>query len=150
MTPAGIEPATFRFVAQHLNHWATAVSVLWLLNNNNNDMCALQTKGTVKDIWRETFTHLWENSHTLRNKYEGPKFYLCYPLYTKMKLITFTHLWENSHTLRNKYEGPKFYLCYPLYTKMKLITFLNERGEIWCLRPEGHIITHVRESVRII
>jgi len=21
MTPAGIEPATFRFVAQHLNHW---------------------------------------------------------------------------------------------------------------------------------
>ena len=25
MTPAGIEPATFRFVAQHLNHCATAV-----------------------------------------------------------------------------------------------------------------------------
>jgi len=25
-TPAGIEPATFRFVAQHLNHYATAVS----------------------------------------------------------------------------------------------------------------------------
>ena len=25
MTPAGIEPATFRFVAQHLNHFATAV-----------------------------------------------------------------------------------------------------------------------------
>ena len=23
MTPAGIEPATFRFVAQHLNHCAT-------------------------------------------------------------------------------------------------------------------------------
>ena len=27
MTPAGIEPATFRFVAQHLNHCATAVPV---------------------------------------------------------------------------------------------------------------------------
>jgi hypothetical protein len=26
MTPAGIEKATFRFVAQHLNHCATAVS----------------------------------------------------------------------------------------------------------------------------
>jgi len=25
MTPAGIEPATFLFVAQHLNHCATAV-----------------------------------------------------------------------------------------------------------------------------
>jgi len=25
MTPAGIEPATFRFVAQHLKHCATAV-----------------------------------------------------------------------------------------------------------------------------
>ena len=25
VTPAGIEPATFRFVAQHLNHCATAV-----------------------------------------------------------------------------------------------------------------------------
>ena len=26
LTPAGIETATFRFVAQHLNHYATAVS----------------------------------------------------------------------------------------------------------------------------
>ena len=26
MTPAGIEPATFRFVGQRLNHCATAVS----------------------------------------------------------------------------------------------------------------------------
>ena len=25
LTPAGIEPATFRFVAQHVNHCATAV-----------------------------------------------------------------------------------------------------------------------------
>jgi len=28
MAPAGIEPATFRFVAQHLNHCATAVPTL--------------------------------------------------------------------------------------------------------------------------
>ena len=32
MTPSGIEPATFRFVAQHLNHWgdrgSTVVKVL--------------------------------------------------------------------------------------------------------------------------
>jgi len=26
LTPFAIEPATYRFVAQHLNHWATAVS----------------------------------------------------------------------------------------------------------------------------
>jgi len=29
MTPAGIEPATFRFVAQHLNHCATALQKLY-------------------------------------------------------------------------------------------------------------------------
>ena len=28
VTPAGIETATFRFVAQHLNHCATAVPLL--------------------------------------------------------------------------------------------------------------------------
>ena len=28
MIPVGIEPATFRFVAQHLNHCATAVPIL--------------------------------------------------------------------------------------------------------------------------
>ena len=27
LTPAGIEPATYRIVAQHLNHWATAVPI---------------------------------------------------------------------------------------------------------------------------
>ena len=27
LTPAGIEPATFRFVAQHINHCATAVPI---------------------------------------------------------------------------------------------------------------------------
>ena len=30
MTPDGIEPATFRFVAQHLNHCATAVPLIYL------------------------------------------------------------------------------------------------------------------------
>jgi len=31
LTPAGIEPATFRFLAQYLNHCATAVPKLLLL-----------------------------------------------------------------------------------------------------------------------
>ena len=30
-TPAGIEPATFRFIAQHLNHCATAVPPYWFV-----------------------------------------------------------------------------------------------------------------------
>ena len=32
LTPAGIEPVTFRFVAQHLNHWATAVPAAHIIN----------------------------------------------------------------------------------------------------------------------
>ena len=31
MTPAEIEPATVRFVAQHLNHCATAVTLIHLV-----------------------------------------------------------------------------------------------------------------------
>ena len=34
MTPAGIEPATFRFVSQHLNHCATAVPYQLIRNLN--------------------------------------------------------------------------------------------------------------------
>ena len=31
LTPAGIEPATFRFVAQHLNHCATTVPIIIII-----------------------------------------------------------------------------------------------------------------------
>ena len=34
MTPSGIKPATFRFVAQHLNHCATAVPVFYKRKGN--------------------------------------------------------------------------------------------------------------------
>ena len=38
MTPAGIEPATFRFLAQHLNHCATAVpTLLYVLSGSHSD-----------------------------------------------------------------------------------------------------------------
>ena len=43
MTPAGIEPATFRFVAQHRNHCAIAfpsivnnTNIIWSQNLSNN------------------------------------------------------------------------------------------------------------------
>jgi len=45
MTPAGIEPPTFRFVAQHLNHCATAVPIRnyrLLLNKNSYKMFVRQ------------------------------------------------------------------------------------------------------------
>jgi len=43
LTPVGIEPATFRFVAQHLNHCATAERQQWT--------------GSIysSDIWRHVF-----------------------------------------------------------------------------------------------
>ena len=45
MTPSGIEPATFRFVAKHLNHCAntttntnsTTTTTTTTSNNNNNN-----------------------------------------------------------------------------------------------------------------
>ena len=36
LTPAGIEPVTFRFVAQHLNHCAAAVSFSIILVDLNS------------------------------------------------------------------------------------------------------------------
>jgi len=36
MTPAGIEQVTFRFVAQHLNHRATAVHVTSCIHSKYN------------------------------------------------------------------------------------------------------------------
>jgi len=36
MTPAGIEPAPFRFVAQHINHCATAVLTFGITSLNNH------------------------------------------------------------------------------------------------------------------
>jgi hypothetical protein len=39
MTPSGIEPATFRFVAQYLNHCATAVPLMnWVRVTNFDRM----------------------------------------------------------------------------------------------------------------
>jgi len=59
LTTAGIEPATFRFVAQHLSHCATAVPVLKgrfcnFLHTDNQDMFLHQNGNSVVLIspWR--------------------------------------------------------------------------------------------------
>jgi len=48
MTPSGVEPAIFRFVAQHLNHCATAVpSNAFALYLNQHGLCS------SSQIWHE-------------------------------------------------------------------------------------------------
>jgi len=58
MTPAGIEPATFRFTVQHLNHCATAVP-LWC--NNDWDKCTwLITWNVIRSLQNEeNFLRTW-------------------------------------------------------------------------------------------
>ena len=60
LTPAGIEPATFRFVAEHLNDRATAVPLRYLVSrifeNKNQDF---------KKKLRNT------NKNEMENKMEG-------------------------------------------------------------------------------
>ena len=58
LTPAGIEPATYRFVAQHLNHCATAVPhyiISFYLFINIVTTCYIQTC---------THTHTHTHTHT--------------------------------------------------------------------------------------
>ena len=60
MTPSGIEPATFRFLAQHLNHCATAAPFLSrdFPENSYAKFCmhALQTEqiGCARSIMKDT------------------------------------------------------------------------------------------------
>ena len=49
LTLTGIEPAAFRFVAQHLKHCATAVSI-YCEYANKISMCRLLFKGKGKVI----------------------------------------------------------------------------------------------------
>jgi len=44
MTPSGIEPATFRFVAQHLNHCAIAVPIYKIHISKINNICEINQK----------------------------------------------------------------------------------------------------------
>ena len=56
LTPAGIEPATFRFVAQHLNHYATAVP------RDGMDVLKKKRKKQKEREEKKLFAH---NEHTL-------------------------------------------------------------------------------------
>jgi len=73
MTPAGIEPATFRFVAQHLNHCATAVptrikkitsryfsqnDIIWGAQMFQNSCIQLKIRGVIMAIQIKVL-YLW-------------------------------------------------------------------------------------------
>jgi len=58
MTPTGIEPATFRFVAQYLNHCATAVPELYLYLKENHENL----------IWNNWCPHYEIQIRNFRNK----------------------------------------------------------------------------------
>jgi hypothetical protein len=56
MTPAGIETATFRFAAQHLNHCATADSHFDLSQNNYSSAGIWYTDVARKNINQKFIT----------------------------------------------------------------------------------------------
>jgi len=51
MTPAGIESATFRFVAQHLNHCAAAVHCSWQVGCLYADIQFYVSAGDTRLWW---------------------------------------------------------------------------------------------------
>jgi len=57
LTPAGIEPATFLFVAQHLNHCATAVPmyiyIIWLIYARIDERS--ENKRNTQNVIKVTF-----------------------------------------------------------------------------------------------
>ena len=76
MTPAGIEPATFRFVAQHLNHCAIAVP---------------------ECVGIKAFFLLAKQS--LKLKLEQYLDTQNFPIYSPLQPVYHKHEWKFSHTL---------------------------------------------------
>jgi len=58
LTPAGIELATFRFVAEHLNHCATVVPFTLLTTQKNTSMFTNSLKGCITTK-RHFHTHMY-------------------------------------------------------------------------------------------
>jgi len=92
MTPAGIEPATFRFVAQHLNHCAfhgtSIIAIPLTLIRKVYSLPSVKFYGT--NVQTELFPHLFDRiSAIYDNKYgkQGYKF-----VYAPKYLVAFTVL----------------------------------------------------------
>ena len=71
LTPAGIEPAPYRFVARHLNHCATAFSKCWGIFSQGQGSRGVTlatcppTRSSEFENWRRyilTLRHVWFNA----------------------------------------------------------------------------------------
>ena len=62
MTPSGIEPATFRFVAQHLNHCATAVPANFRYYTRNGYKGLKKLKSPISMAGLATYNTVWFRS----------------------------------------------------------------------------------------
>jgi len=95
MTPAGIEPATFRSVAQHLNHWATAVVYLVGFYYKNdvhlNWSCVVSMKLSEEAYWIVKIRGLGRDQNRVTSRlYALPLFH--FRLSSKMLKEKFTEL----------------------------------------------------------
>ena len=64
VTPYGIEPATFRFVAQHLNHCATAVP---LFTSRSKKILGVDNPKSYTNFWRQWQFQTAKENHSKEN-----------------------------------------------------------------------------------
>ena len=66
MTPSGIEPATFRFVAQHLNHWATAGPLSVNSTTHISKMFVINIAAVISNLYVDVCAFSRHYSNTFR------------------------------------------------------------------------------------
>ena len=65
MTPAGIEPATFRFLAQHLNHCATVVPFQIYIPNQKHGLSSNLRKEVILGVVGTSTSDLFDHDMPL-------------------------------------------------------------------------------------
>ena len=72
LTLAGIEPATFRFVVQHLNHCATAVFTKYSAGNNiGEEVAQVPHQGKLKIYTHSCIWKIWKRKLMERPSLKG-------------------------------------------------------------------------------
>ena len=85
MTPPGIEPATFRFVAQYLNHCATVVPPFC------ESICnCYWSHHTHCSIWRKVLPRPYHNRMLRHNVYKEPTLTSCLNVIQKPTIMPIT------------------------------------------------------------